>query len=158
MTSVRRSTAAAATAVVLATVGGLLAVSATTANAAVTCASPVFKRQLFANTTFSGTPKKTDCDSAIDQNWGTGAPATGLPTNNFGVRWTLTRDFGSGGPFTLSASGLDGIRVYLDPGTTGARKIDLWKNGTTTVSKTVNLTIPAGKHTLRVDYVNWTGS
>ncbi|MEE1763858.1 PA14 domain-containing protein, partial [Streptomyces sp. SP18BB07] len=146
MTSVRRSTAAAATAVVLATVGGLLAVSATTANAAVTCTSPVFKRQLFANTTFSGTPKKTDCDSAIDQNWGTGAPATGLPTNNFGVRWTLTRDFGSGGPFALSASGLDGIRVYLDPGTTGARKIDLWKNGTTTVSKTVNLTIPAGKH------------
>ncbi|MDX3135569.1 cellulose 1,4-beta-cellobiosidase, partial [Streptomyces europaeiscabiei] len=28
----------------------------------------------------------------------------------------------------------------------------------TTVSKNLNLTIPAGKHTLRVDYVNWTGS
>ncbi|MGW2384011.1 fibronectin type III domain-containing protein, partial [Streptomyces sp. NPDC001658] len=26
------------------------------------------------------------------------------------------------------------------------------------VSKTVNVTIPSGKHTLRVDYVNWTGS
>ncbi|WP_413471550.1 hypothetical protein [Streptomyces sp. MB09-02B] len=54
MTSVRRSTAATATAVVLAAVGGLLAVTATSANAAATCASPVFKRQLFANTAFSG--------------------------------------------------------------------------------------------------------
>ncbi|KFG00683.1 hypothetical protein IQ62_12255, partial [Streptomyces scabiei] len=113
----------AATAVVLAAAGGLLTATAATAAAAVTCASPVYKQQLFANTTFSGTPKKTVCDSAIDQNWGTGAPATGLPSNNFGVRWTVTRDFGSGGPFTLAVSGLDGIRVYLDPGTTGARRI-----------------------------------
>ncbi|WP_375138063.1 cellulose 1,4-beta-cellobiosidase [Streptomyces sp. Act143] len=66
----------------------------------------------------------------------------------------MTRDFGSGGPFTLAASGLDGIRVYID----GVRKIDLWKNTSTTVSKTLNLTIPSGKHSLRVDYANWTGS
>ncbi|MGW1670297.1 fibronectin type III domain-containing protein [Streptomyces sp. NPDC002324] len=154
MTSVRRSTAATAAVVVLATAGGLLVSTATPANAAVTCASPVFKRQLFANTSFSGTPKKTDCDSAVDENWKTGAPASGLPKDNFGVRWSMTRDFGSGGPFALSVSGLDGIRVYLD----GKRKIDLWKNGTTAVSKSVNLTVPPGKHTLRVDHVHWTGS
>ncbi|MER5216562.1 PA14 domain-containing protein [Streptomyces sp. NPDC002838] len=154
MNPARRTTAAAATAVVLATAGGLLTVTAVPASAAVTCTSPVFKRQFFANTAFSGTPKKTDCDSVIDQNWGTGAPASGLPSNNFGVRWSVTRDFGSGGPFSFAASGLDGIRVYLD----GVRKVDLWKNVSTTVSKTVNVTIPSGRHTLRVDYVNWTGS
>ncbi|MDF3140684.1 MULTISPECIES: PA14 domain-containing protein [unclassified Streptomyces] len=154
MNPARRTTAATATALVLATAGGLLTALATPASAAVTCTSPVFKRQFFANTTFSGTPKKTDCDSVIDQNWGTGAPASGLPGNYFGVRWTVARDFGSGGPFTFTASGLDGIRVYLD----GVRKIDLWKNTSTTVSKTLNLTIPQGKHTLRVDYVNWTGT
>ncbi|UUU23815.1 PA14 domain-containing protein [Streptomyces sp. DSM 40750] len=152
MTPARRTTAAAATALVLATTAGLL--TATAASAATSCTSPVFKRQFYGNTSFSGTPTKTDCDSAIDQDWGTGAPASGLPSNNFGVRWSVTRDFGSGGPFTFTASGLDGIRVYLD----GTRKIDLWKNLSTTVSKTVNLTIPSGKHTLRVDYVNWTGS
>ena len=150
MIPVRRTTAAVA--VVVATTGGLLA--AVPASAAVSCASPVFKRQFFANTSFSGTAKKTDCDSAISENWGTGAPASGLPSNNFAVRWTVTRDFGSGGPFALTASGLDGIRVYLD----GVRKVDVWKNVSTTVSKTVNVTIPSGKHTLRVDYVNWTGS
>ncbi|MFE0355915.1 PA14 domain-containing protein [Streptomyces nigra] len=152
MNPARRATAAAATTVALATAGTLLT-TVTPASAAVTCTSPVFKRQFFANTSFSGTAKKTDCDSAIDQSW-TGAPITGLPKDNFGVRWSVTRDFGSGGPFTLTASALDGIRVYLD----GTRKIDLWKNTSTTVTKTLNLTIPSGTHTLRVDYVNWTGS
>nr|WP_089100112.1 PA14 domain-containing protein [Streptomyces hyaluromycini] len=143
----------AAVAVVLATAGTLLGSTAVTASAATTCASPVFKRELFANTTFKGTPKKTDCDSAISESW-SGAPASGLPKDNFGVRWTVTRDFGSGGPFALAASGLDGIRVYLD----GTRRIDLWKNTTKTVAKTVNVTVPKGRHTLRVDYANWTGA
>jgi fibronectin type 3 domain-containing protein len=143
-----------AAAVVLATAGGLLTAVAAPASAATTCNSPVYKRQFFANTTFSGTPKKTDCDSAISESWGAGAPATGLPTNNFGVRWTVTRDFGSGGPFAFTAAAQDGIRVHLD----GVRKIDLWKNVSSTVTKTVNLTVPKGKHTLRIDYVNWTGS
>ncbi|MET9088253.1 PA14 domain-containing protein [Streptomyces sp. NPDC004237] len=143
-----------ATAVVLATTAGLLTVvAAPTASAATTCTSPVFKRQFFANTTFKGTPKKTDCDSTVSESW-SGAPASGLPKDNFGVRWSVTRDFGSGGPFALAASGLDGIRVYLD----GVRKVDLWKNTTKTVSKTVNVTVPKGKHTLRIDYVNWTGA
>ncbi|MFI6034218.1 fibronectin type III domain-containing protein [Streptomyces sp. NPDC051315] len=144
------------TAVVLATTGGLLTtvtVAATPASAAASCVSPVYQRQMFANTTFSGGPKRTDCDSAIDQNWGTGAPAAGLPSNHFGVRWTVTRDFGSGGPFALTASSQDGIRVYVD----GVRRIDLWRNVSATVSRTLNLTVPAGKHTLRIDYVNWTG-
>jgi fibronectin type 3 domain-containing protein len=66
----------------------------------------------------------------------------------------VTRDFGSGGPFTFTVSSRDGIRVYLD----GVRKVDLWKNVASTVSKTVNVTIPSGKHSLRVDYVNWTGA
>ncbi|MFG2963205.1 PA14 domain-containing protein [Streptomyces sp. NPDC048288] len=143
-----------ATAVVLATTAGLLTVvAAPGASAATSCASPVFKRQFFANNSFKGSPKKTDCDSAINESW-SGAPASGLPKDDFGVRWTVTRDFGSGGPFTLSASGLDGIRVYLD----GTHEIDLWKNTTKTVGKTVNVAVPKGKHTLRIDYANFTGA
>ncbi|MCQ4212027.1 fibronectin type III domain-containing protein [Streptomyces longispororuber] len=141
-----------ATAVALAAAG--VALTAPTADAATSCSANVFTRTFYANTAFSGAPKKTDCDSTIDQNWGTGAPAAGLPANSFGVRWSVTRDFGSGGPFTLAASGYDGIRVYLD----GTRKISLWTNTSSSHSKTVNLTVPSGKHTLRVDYVNWTGT
>ncbi|MFD3927172.1 PA14 domain-containing protein [Streptomyces sp. NPDC058614] len=153
MNPARPTTAAVAGAVVLTTAAGLL-VAANSASAATTCASPVYKRQFYANTTFSGTPKKTDCDAVVNQNWGTGAPTSGLPANNFGVRWTVTRDFGSGGPFALPVESRDGIRVYLD----GVRKVDLWKNVSTTQSKTVNVTIPKGTHTLRIDFVNWTGT
>lgn len=70
MNPARGTTAAVSSAFVLATAGALLTAVAAPASAATTCASPVYKRQFFANTTFSGTPKKTDCDSAIDQNWG----------------------------------------------------------------------------------------
>ncbi|MFE3017034.1 PA14 domain-containing protein [Streptomyces sp. NPDC059256] len=137
------------------TVGGLVtAVTTTSASAAVSCVSPAFQRQFFSNTSLSGTPKKTDCDSTINESWGTGAPASGLPRDNFGVRWSMTRDFGSGGPFALSVAARDGIRVYVD----GSRKIDLWRNGSSNQSKTVNLTIPSGRHSLRIDYVSWTGS
>ncbi|MFE5851798.1 fibronectin type III domain-containing protein [Streptomyces sp. NPDC056500] len=137
------------------TVGGLLtAVTTTSASAAVSCVSPAFQRQFFSNTSLSGTPKKTDCDSTIKESWGTGAPTSGLPRDNFGVRWSMTRDFGSGGPFALSVAARDGIRVYVD----GSRKIDLWRNGSSNQSKTVNLTIPSGRHSLRIDYASWTGS
>ncbi|MFD4525229.1 fibronectin type III domain-containing protein [Streptomyces sp. NPDC058470] len=153
MPPARRSGAALAVTLATAATGSLLTMASTPASAATACASPVYKRQFFANTTFSGTPKKTDCDSAIDQNWGSGAPASGLPKDKFGVRWTVTRDFGSGGPFSFAAAAQDGIRVYLD----GKLKIDLWKNVSTTVKKTVNITIPKGKHTLRVDFINITG-
>jgi fibronectin type 3 domain-containing protein len=149
----RRTAEAATTALVLASAGALLSTAAPAASAATTCTSPVYKRQFFANTTFSGTPKKTDCDASVAENWGAKAPATGLPKDNFSVRWTVTRDFGSGGPFALPVTAQDGVRVYLD----GKRKVDVWKNVSTTVRKTVNVTIPSGKHTLRVDYAAWTG-
>ncbi|MDH6436566.1 hypothetical protein M2158_009994 [Streptomyces sp. SAI-144] len=50
----------------------------------------------------------------------------------------MKRDFGSGGPSTITASGQDGIRVYP----VGVRKIDPWKNGTVTVSKIAKLAAP----------------
>jgi hypothetical protein len=90
MNPARHTTAAA---VALSVAGGLLAGATNSASAAASCASPVYTRQFFANTTFSGTAKKTDCDNAIDQTW-TGAPASGLPKDNFDVRWSVTRDFG----------------------------------------------------------------
>lgn len=149
----RRLTAAGAAVVALSGVGALLT-AAPPASAASGCSSPVFTRQFFANTSFSGKPKKKDCDSAVNENWGSRAPAKGLPRDRFGVRWTLTRDFGSGGPFALTASGLDGIRVYVD----GKRRVNLWNNTSSSRTRKVDVTIAKGRHTLRIDYVNWTGS
>ncbi|MFE5589007.1 fibronectin type III domain-containing protein [Streptomyces sp. NPDC056549] len=149
----RTRLSALATTAALAASGGLL--TATPAAAAVTCTSPVWKAEYYANTTLTGTPKLTACDSAIAENYGLGNPAgVTLPKDNFSVRWSVTRDFGSGGPFTFAAEAQDGIRVTLD----GVRRIDLWKNVSTTQKKTVNVTVPAGRHTVVVSYATWTGA
>lgn len=121
---------------------------------AATCATGEWTAKYYANTSFNGAPKKTVCDKAISENYGTGDPAgVTLPKNDFGVRWSVTRDFGSGGPFSFKASAQDGIRVYLD----GKQKINIWGDASSTRSKTVDLTVPKGKHTIRVDFAAFTG-
>ncbi|MFJ4422447.1 PA14 domain-containing protein [Streptomyces bobili] len=126
----------------------------TSAQAAVTCSAGVWKAQYYANATLTGTPKATVCDTSIAENYGHGDPAgVSLPRDNFGVRWTMTRNFGSGGPFDLTVAAQDGVRVHLD----GSRKIDLWRNVSVDQKKTVRLTVPRGVHTLRVDFAAFTG-
>ncbi|MDT9685697.1 PA14 domain-containing protein [Streptomyces sp. TRM76323] len=150
---IRTRAGALATTAVLAVTGGLL--TATPAAAASVCSSPKWRVQFYANTTLSGTPKATFCESALNQNYGLGdPPGVTLPKDNFSARWTLTRDFGSGGPFTFTAESQDGVRVYVD----GVRKIDAWRNVTATQRRTLNLSLPAGSHTIRVDFAAWTGA
>ncbi|MGW2636536.1 PA14 domain-containing protein [Streptomyces sp. NPDC001348] len=151
----KRLLAAQAGGVVSAVVlGSLLSGAPRAAAADVTCSANVYQRTFYKNTSFSGSPVKTDCDSAIDQNWA-GSPASGVPSNNFGVRWSVTRNFGSGGPFTFAVSATDGVRAYLD----GVRQIDMWTGtGDTARCTSIGFGIPSGKHTVRVDYVNWSGA
>ncbi|MGV9313750.1 PA14 domain-containing protein [Streptomyces sp. NPDC003691] len=130
------------------------AAAAPQTTAAPVCAANVYQRTIYKNASFTGAPARTDCDGSVNRNW-SGSPASGVPKDNFSVRWTVSRDFGSGGPFTFTASATDGVRVYLD----GVRKLDLWKGtGDTARAQGVNLTVPAGRHTLRVDFVNWSGA
>ncbi|MFE7775349.1 PA14 domain-containing protein [Streptomyces sp. NPDC057445] len=148
-----RAVCAAAAAVGAAAAG--LALPATARAATVSCADGVWKAAYHANTTLTGTPRLTTCDAAVSENYGTGAPAGAtLPKDNFSVRWTTTRDFGSGGPFVLTATMQDGIRVYVD----GVRRIDAWRNVSTTQKRTVDVSVPQGRHTLRVDFAAWTGN
>ncbi|MET9735123.1 PA14 domain-containing protein [Streptomyces sp. NPDC006458] len=134
--------------------GGHLAAAPQAAAADDNCPQNSFKRTFYNNATFSGTPVRTDCDDVIDQTW-PGSPTAGVPSDDFTVRWELTRDFGSGGPFTFAVSATDGVRVYLN----GALKIDLWKGtGDTARPRVVNLTVSQSVSTIRVDYRNWTGA
>lgn len=149
----QRFRAASVTAAAIAAATAGLALPAT-AHAATTCADGVWKATYYPNTSLSGTPKLTTCDTSINEDYGTGDPAgVTLPSDNFTVRWQTIRDFGSGGPFSFTTAVRDGIRVYVD----GIRKVNLWTNVSTTRTRTVDLTIPSGRHTIRVDFVAWTG-
>ncbi|MDX3453878.1 PA14 domain-containing protein [Streptomyces sp. ME02-8801-2C] len=123
--------------------------------AAVSCADGVWKADYYPNTTLTGTPRRTLCDKAIGENWGSGHPAgISLPNDRFGARWTMSRNFGGGGPFLLKTAAQDGVRVWID----GKRHVDLWRDYTTTQRASVKVTVPAGKHTVRVDYAAVTGA
>lgn len=123
--------------------------------AAVTCAAGVWKADYYPNTTLTGTPRKSLCDKSISENWGTGHPAgISLPNDRFGVRWTMRRNFGGGGPFLLKTAAQDGIRVWID----GKRYVNLWRDYASTQRASVKVTMPAGTHTVRVDYAAVTGS
>ncbi|MFF4957839.1 fibronectin type III domain-containing protein [Streptomyces sp. NPDC001222] len=123
--------------------------------AAVSCADGVWKADYYANTTLTGTPRKSLCDKSIDESWGKGHPAgTSLPDDRFGVRWTMRRDFGGGGPFLVRTAAQDGVRVWVD----GTRYVSLWRDYPATQRASVKVTVPRGTHTVRVDYVALTGS
>lgn len=122
--------------------------------AAVSCADGVWKADYYPNTTLTGTPRTSLCDKAVSENWGTGHPAgISLPNDRFGVRWTMRRNFGGGGPFLLKTAAQDGIRVWID----GIRRVDLWRDYASTQHASVKVTVPAGTHTVRVDYAAVTG-
>lgn len=122
--------------------------------AAVSCADGVWKADYYPNTTLTGTPRTSLCDKAVSENWGTGHPAgISLPNDRFGVRWTMRRNFGGGGPFLLKTAAQDGIRVWID----GSRRVDLWRDYASTQHASVKVTMPAGTHTVRIDYAAVTG-
>jgi hypothetical protein len=55
-----------------------------------------WKAEYFANTDLIGKPKLTRTDSKIDFDWKRNAPASGMPKDNFSIRWTQTIDFSAG--------------------------------------------------------------
>ena len=87
------------------------------------------------------------CEGAINYDWGSGGPDTGVGTNNFSVRWTGTHDFAEAGDYTFTVTADDGVRVRVD----GQLIIDQWKDqGATTYTATVPLT--AGEHRVKMKY------
>ena len=90
-------------------------------------------------------------DDHIDNDWGDGAPASGLPANQFSARWTRTKVY-EAGTYRFTVTGDDGIRVLVD----GALVVDGWTyQPPTTYSAEVAL--PAGEHTVVVEYFEWSG-
>ena len=105
-----------------------------------------WRGEYFSNTILSGTPFLVREDAAIDFNWGTGAPASGMPADNFSARWTRTLSLPAG-TYRFFARSDDGVRVWLN----NALIIDEWheaRDATYTIDRVLN----AGNHTLRVEY------
>jgi hypothetical protein len=114
-----------------------------------TIGSPVYpdwKGEYWPNGQFSGGPALVRNDANLDFDWGQGAPAAGLPADDFTVRWSRWVTFESG-VYRFSINADDGVRLYLD----GQLIINEWHNsdGVQTYVAERYLT---GPHSLLIEY------
>jgi len=75
---------------------------------------PGLRADYFSNRNLSGAPALSRIDTKLDFAWGNGAAATGLPPDDFSVRWTGKLMPNKRGHYLLSISGDDGFRLSLD--------------------------------------------
>lgn len=91
-------------------------------------------------------------DAAVNFNWGTGSPASGIGADNFSVRWEGDWSFATAGTYRFSTTSDDGSRVYVD----GNLVVNHWSDhGATTLTGDVSLT--AGTHRVKVEYYEASG-
>lgn len=91
-------------------------------------------------------------DAAVNFDWGTGGPGTGVGADNFSVRWEGDWNFTSAGTYRFTTTSDDGSRVYVD----GNLVVNHWSDhGATALSGDVQLT--AGTHRVKVEYYEATG-
>ncbi|MCB0180790.1 MAG: hypothetical protein KDI62_21345 [Anaerolineae bacterium] len=103
------------------------------------------------NVNLFGEPLLVRDDPSINFDWGTGAPAPGMPNNNFSVRWDRLVDFAPDSyRFTLVVD--DGARVWIDD----RLIIDEWRDG---VRREVSrdYALSGGTHAIRVEYYDRIG-
>ena len=99
----------------------------------------------------TGAPALVRNDVAVNFNWGSGAPAAGLPADGFSARWTRVLPF-EDGQYRFHALVDDGVRLYVDD----ALVIDDWRDGGRR-ELAADRRLAAGSHSLRIEYYERTG-
>ena len=113
---------------------------------------PEWKAQFWGNRDLSGTPVLVRNDSQVDFDWGSKAPAVGVPADRFSARWTRTIDFAAGlYRFRLRAN--DGVRFYIDE----TRLVNEWHASDGMTVYTVERFL-SGPSALQVDYYDDSGN
>ncbi|MEG3925959.1 PA14 domain-containing protein [Microcoleus sp. T3_D1] len=106
--------------------------------------------EYFNNRDLSGAPVVTRADRSatpgLSLNWGEGSPDSRIQRDNFSSRLTTHRQLPAGTyKFKLQAD--DGARLYIN----GEKVIDRWNNPPFNGHE-VEITLPAGLHTLQVEH------
>ncbi len=107
----------------------------------------------YNNPTLSGNPVKIEHADAIDFDWGTGSPGSGIPADNFSASISATLTVGDY-DIHLGTISDDGVRVYID----GQRVIDFWQASDSSMQLNKNVTLKANTaYDLRVEYYEIAG-
>jgi hypothetical protein len=107
---------------------------------------PDWKGEYWTNRDLDGQPALLRNDESIDFDWGTGAPAAGLPADNLSARWTRRVTF-QPGVYRFYARADDGVRASLD----GRWIINEWHDARPEVYST-ELPLNGTTHQVLVEY------
>lgn len=108
----------------------------------------------FNNVTLSGSAVLNRTE-AIDFNWGTGSPGTGVATNNFSARWSGTVLAPTTGSYRFQTVSDDGVRVWVN----GVQVINNWSDHSSTTNTSGTVSLVAGqRYSIRVEYYEKGGS
>lgn len=100
----------------------------------------------YDNADLAGQPYFVRDDAAIAFKWDTGSPGSGLPVDNFSVRWTRSVEFREGHhKFHVTAD--DGVRLWIDD----ELILDHWVDGSFE-DEEVTRDINKGAHVVRLEY------
>src|SRR5690606_36132601 len=98
------------------------------------------------NRDLAGEPVQVGEFEDINFNWGTGAPISGVPADNFSARFERVLSFPTGN-YLIEVTVDDGVRVIVDQVTV----INDYREGATRTVSTQRLL--SGNHTFRVEYM-----
>jgi hypothetical protein len=99
------------------------------------------------NTSLSGNPVLQRSEAAVDYDWGAGSPAPGVVNHDqFSARWTRYVDVPAG-TYRFTATGDDGIRVFVD----GVLVLNDWSDHAAR-TVTADRALAAGHRLIVVEY------
>lgn len=109
--------------------------------------------RFYDNPTMIGGPALTRTDPEINFDWGEGAPASWLPSDNFAATWTRPLNF-TPGYYRFNVRADDGMRLWIDD---QAILMDYWQPQDY-VWRYRDWDYLSGLHTLRVEYYEGAGN
>ena len=132
------------------------------ASLAVLTATPVWgqtgmglKADYYANATLSGTAALSRTDANINFQWGSAAPADGLPTDKFSVRWSGQIEAPISGVYTFITRSDDGVRLWVNQ----KNLINNWSDHGSTYDQTIPINLIGGrKYDIQLEYYDSTGT
>ncbi|MCA9378849.1 hypothetical protein KC640_00315, partial [Candidatus Dojkabacteria bacterium] len=117
------------------------------------CASGQYLGQYYNNTTLSGEPVYTTCETIPNFDWGKGSPGPGINTDNFSIRWTAIVNFAQDGEYLFTTSSDGGVRLYINDHIV----IDNWDEHMLTDDQTVQW-MPIGRYPIKLEYYDGLGN
>jgi large repetitive protein len=92
---------------------------------------------------------------ALNFNWGSSAPGTGVPSNNFSARWTGSIEASATGSFSFQINSDSGMRVVLN----GQLVIDDWTSHSARTRNSASIALTANqRYSITVEYRELTGN